>query len=326
MEDTLSDLLTASLENLIEEWKKQNIDDKVIQKRIDGIDYVKVTDALLKKRSDDLYTYVDSNMYKIVAEQKTYADEFVVHQEQKWGDCFCASYAFYIVVIESVTSFSKLITQYRDEDQIREKRYTLLALQHMHARACQEFLEILHLIRYGFADGAYARWRSMYELCCNVNFIKKYGENIAKQYCEQSETENQKYDWTKGAIVEDGKEIKINSFADIQKYCEINEAWKKQYKVACMVNHGSPQGTFKRLANTEKSHTLLVGHSDYGIETPAVQSAISLLWITTLFYNSIRNADYMAHIYVFQKWVDKIKMLYTDAAERLNKQFPESEQ
>ena len=86
-------------------------------------------------------------------------------------------------------------------------------------------------MKLGFADCAYARWRSMYELCCNAAFIKKHGEIIAKQYVEQSQTDEHKYSWTKGAKKDDGTELKITTFQGIQDNCDVDEAWKKQYTV-----------------------------------------------------------------------------------------------
>ena len=58
------------------------------------------------------------------------------------------------------------------------------------------------MIRLGFADGAYARWRSLYELCVYADFIKHQGEQIAKQYIEQSETDESNCRWAKGAVDE----------------------------------------------------------------------------------------------------------------------------
>ena len=52
------------------------------------------------------------------------------------------------------------------------RKFMFLALQHLHGRACQMFLEILTLLRNGFGDCAYARWRSLYELNCTAYFIK----------------------------------------------------------------------------------------------------------------------------------------------------------
>lgn len=155
------------------------------------------------------------------------------------------------------------------------------------------------IMKLGFADCAYARWRSMYELCCNAAFIKKHGEIIAKQYFEQSQTDEHKYSWTKGAKKDDGTELKITTFQGIQDNCDVDEAWKKQYKLACFVNHGSPQGTFKRLSLMDEQSLIVVGQSDYGITTPAEHSAISLQWITSMFLSVFPCLDALAHAIAF---------------------------
>jgi hypothetical protein len=56
------------------------------------------------------------------------------------------------------------------------------ALARLHARSCQISLEVLTLIRNGFADGAYARWRTLHEIAVVALFISKYGEEIANRY------------------------------------------------------------------------------------------------------------------------------------------------
>ena len=52
----------------------------------------------------------------------------------------------------------------------------------LHARACQVSSEILVLLRSGFGDGAYARWRTLYELSAVSLFIGKNGQDVAVRY------------------------------------------------------------------------------------------------------------------------------------------------
>lgn len=84
----------------------------------------------------------------------------------------------------------------------------------------QEFLEIITLMKNGFADGAYARWRSMYELSIISSFIIQYGENVAKKFYEASETDD-RYEWARESKIFSTKKKHI-TFNDIQKACDIN--------------------------------------------------------------------------------------------------------
>jgi len=56
------------------------------------------------------------------------------------------------------------------------------ALIQIHGRGVQVAMEIHQLLKSGFADGALARWRLLYELSIDSLYILKREENIAEQY------------------------------------------------------------------------------------------------------------------------------------------------
>ncbi|MFC7164719.1 DUF5677 domain-containing protein [Halospeciosus flavus] len=43
-------------------------------------------------------------------------------------------------------------------------------------------MEIHHLLKGGFADGAFARWRSLHELSITTTFIKQAGSDTAERF------------------------------------------------------------------------------------------------------------------------------------------------
>lgn len=59
-------------------------------------------------------------------------------------------------------------------------------MQHIQGRALQQFIEIITLMKNGFADGAYARWRSMYEIAIVSAFITEKGEAVAEAFIQSS--------------------------------------------------------------------------------------------------------------------------------------------
>ena len=273
--------------------------------------------ALVNKATENILDEIKDKMFEISADHRALASVFIAHQESKWGTCFAASEAMYTIAIEAAEDYSKYVEENIDENKKESLKHTFLCLQHIHGRACQEFLEILYLMKLGFADGAYARWRSMYELSCIGCFIREQGEHIAKQYLEQSQTEEKSYKWAVGAIDVKGKRPKEWSFAEIQKSCEQKERWKDQYRLACFVTHGSPQGTMKRMSNGKTLNIVPVGQSDYGIATPAEHSAISLAWITNLFLNIFPYTDGIVYCKVINAWVDVIRDNYFFTHKRL---------
>lgn len=65
-------------------------------------------------------------------------------------------------------------------------------LANLHARACQVSSEILVLLRFGFSEGAFARWRTLYELSAVGQFIKKKGQKVAERYLFHNPLERSK--------------------------------------------------------------------------------------------------------------------------------------
>lgn len=315
---SLDQIFHEALSKQVEVWKSQGLTEQEIVKRIEA-NTEKAIRELVHTASEDYFSFFESHMTEIESKEKTNDIEFINHQEQIWGKCFAASRIMYVIAVEAAESYTKMVSE-KDASEVGNKYYTFVALQHIHGRACQEFLEIFHLLRLGFADGAYARWRSMYELCCCGQFIVTYGEQIAKQFFEQSETDQWKYEWTRGAVTPDGKILNIPNFNVLQDNIQIKEEWKTQYRLACKVNHGSPQGTFKRLSNYGGRNLIPVGHSDYGLTMPAVDSATILTWISTLFLNVFPTCEFEAYCLLLDKWTKYLRALYADTEKTV---FPE---
>ena len=316
MSDDLMEIFQQGIIEAANDMAEQGVSEQVIEERI----FKNLNTSLyelVKTSANDTVDFFKQHMYEIELEERANAAEFLARQEQKWGKCFAASQAMYTMAVESAELYSNYVINEIEDDVFLEKQFTFLALQHIQGRACQEFLEILVLMREGFADGAYARWRSMFELSCVATFIVKYGEKTAKLYYEQSETENKKFSWAAEALNK-----KKPTFKDIQDDCDLDPAWSNQYKLACFVNHASPQGTFKRLANgpamSESLHQIIpVGRSDYGIDVPAEHSAISLQLITIQFLMLFPHTDSRSRVLVLYKWVEVIRELYFTTHEKV---------
>ena len=62
----------------------------------------------------------------------------------------------------------------------------------LHGKSCQVTEEILLLMKYGYADGALSRWRTLHEVYVTMEFISKYGEDVAKRYLDYEIVESSK--------------------------------------------------------------------------------------------------------------------------------------
>ena len=307
MGDFLRNVMEDSIKSTIKRMVEDGTPQEEIIRRVEE-HKAPAVEAMLKEAVKNMTSYMHEHMFEAAREREAQDAEFLARQEQKWGKCFVASRAMYIIAAEVAQLFSDYVEEEINSDIFKQKQFTFLALQHLHGRACQEYLEILTLMKEGFADGAYARWRSMFELCCIADFINNQGEQIAKQYYDHSEIDGKSYDWAKS--VNDNKGKPVKSFAQVQDMCSISQNWKDQYNLGCLVTHASPQGTFGRMANGCATDMIPVGRSDYGITTPAEHAAIALSWITSIYLSLFPSLDGAAHIGVMNNWVDIIRELY----------------
>lgn len=89
---------------------------------------------------------------------------------------------FFEAFIEISGEFSQDIFNQRSKDLEIEKSFTWDALIRLVSRGIQIASEVLALLRNGFADGAYARWRSLHEVTVVASFIHMNGDETAEKY------------------------------------------------------------------------------------------------------------------------------------------------
>lgn len=278
-------------------------------------DTTDINDKILKEDTlnsgeeivNETVKFFEDTMYEVVFENRTEINEFLAMQEQQWGKCFIAFEAMYIMTVKAAEQYSKFALK---NEEYNEKKYLFISLQNIHGRACQIYLEILCLMKNGFADGAYARWRSMYELSVIAYFISKYGEVVAKSFLESANT-NDQYEWARKASCFKSFHKEYVRFADIHRTCKFEKkVWKTQYDLANKIIHATPQGTFKRLANKDNGGNTIVGPSNYGLTTPAEHSAISLAMISNVFMSIFPNRNSIIAIQYINRWIDVIRKYF----------------
>lgn len=303
----LRDTFMKIVEEKLSEVQTQEEAEKIIEK-IEKIDLTEVFMHMYINMANDTTKFMKDTMYEEVLRFRANEQEFLARQEQKWYRAFVASEAMYIMVLEATESYVEYVN-HLEQEELKKKQYTFTSMMHIHGRALQQFLEIITLMKNGFADGAYARWRSMYELTIISSFITMHGEKVAKAFIDSSETED-RYEWARSSGIFSSKKKWI-TFRDIESKCDIDtKVWNKQYVLANRVIHASPQGTFARLSNMGTRNFIPVGRSDYGITTPAEHSAISLAQITAFFFTIHSSGDSILAVKYINNWVDVIREMY----------------
>ena len=138
-------MLDDEINEYVNQCRKEGVRDEEIMHRIENIDFenyfIEATNNISQKNSE----YFVEKMHEIAMGERETMNEFLTHQEQLWGKCFDASLTMYVLTLEAAENYGKLIVEKASVEEKKNKQYTFLALQHLHGRACQVFLEILYL-------------------------------------------------------------------------------------------------------------------------------------------------------------------------------------
>lgn len=301
--DTLNEIL---LEH-VKELKSQSEIDEFYEK-YEKADFSELFSEMINDTSKQLVANAKSVMYENTLLFRCEESEIVARINQKWFKAFASSETMYMMVFEAVKDYSDYVKQIDDKE--REKsihKYT--ALKYIHGRGLQQFLEIITLMKNGFADGAYSRWRSLYELNIIASFISKYGEEVAESYILSHNTED-RYEWAR-ACGEFNSRKKYINFDDIRKKSNFpSDLWQQPYRVANEVTHASSQGTFNRLGTIDREEKISVGHTDYGLTIPGEHSAITIAQLTGLLLMVYPSGDSIVAANMINKWVDVVREQY----------------
>ena len=321
---------TSEFERIFQELLQRELDrckneeeQRKLLARLERADFDNLVRRVIKSISKSDFKTCKSEMFERVCSERLLSNEFKARQEQKWNKPLATSEMLYIMVLEAAEYYVEYVSRVADDER-RQKANTYWALRNIHGRGMQIYLEILELMKGGFADGAYARWRSLYELTIYGSFIAEHGEAVAKAFCEASESEEEYPNWAKTSGF--FKNTRGNlSFRRIEEKTNLNTAaWNKQYKLACKITHASPQATFKRLGNYPISNDsfIPIDRSDYGLTTPGEHSAVSLVQLSIMFFNIFPEGTTLARMITLNKWIDVVREAYFKTHDEV---FPEDE-
>lgn len=265
-----------------------------------------VADYMLNKIKKDLPSYLADGR----SDNKNLRDSI----NETWGKS--------LDLLEVLIGMSLEIGErYKDEDLTitDSNKYLYDALFRLHARACQTSSEILTLLRSGYADGANARWRSLYEIVIICFFIRDHGNELTKKYLDYQLIDSYKeilqhQEYAEILGYEPFSEEEIKEFVNIVKqlddeygteYKKGGYGWasailnKKKttfrdieqsidqehmrpfYKRASYNIHAAAISLFSQLGLHESDNIMLAGPSNLGLVEPCKSTAVSLAQITT---------------------------------------------
>lgn len=142
----------------IQEQFRQTIQEEDIEGDITQDDIEDATSEVIDSVGEDMYQQVRADDEGLQRLHETKAD-FETGIEERWGEPLELLERF---IIWSQETGEAINAEYRLQ-AAQEQDFAFDALVRLHARAVQVAMEIHHLLKGGFADGAFARWRSLHE-------------------------------------------------------------------------------------------------------------------------------------------------------------------
>lgn len=232
----------------------------------------------------------------------------------------------------------------RQEIQTVEDNNKFEILSRFHGKAIQISNEILQLLLSGLIDGAFARWRSIYEIFVFSNYLLKQEDIISErfinyQFIEDFKKEEFEYEITNVKTVQYNElkafieKLKLkygNNFVkkygwlsdDIQQkdkrfaYIEniaSDETFKKYYKESCTYVHSGADSFYNSLGfyyPNQSNKTIIAGSSNYGLDMPGKMTAILLTMVTTNLLSLNKSIDSVLTIDLLSKLMNDIVIAF----------------
>lgn len=288
--------------------------------------------------------------------QKTWQDgeraPFEINLDFRWGGAF----DFYRMLLTAAREKGEDYHNKFQRSHAKRNRHKREALSRLHARACRVAEEILVLLKAGYADGAMARWRTLYEITTVATLISEHDDELAERYLlheiveakraldayeksysdlgyrppSKSEAANTRrtFDAAKDRFGKSYCEpygwaahhLKTNGkwFSDLEKAAQ-HSHMRAHYKFASQNVHAGTKGIMNQLGLTDSQAMVLSGPSNAGLEEPGQNAAISLAQITVLLFGTSWKFDDIVMIKVFVELQNKTVEAFIKASRKLKR-------
>lgn len=247
---------------------------------------------------------------KVIDSVNNEEKQFIERNYNRWKSGFIKLEMLRQISLDAGMEFQKQFLKY---PQFEYDPLLGVLLRH-HANACRITGEIIVLLKNGYADGALARWRTLFEILITCLIIKKYGKEAAEDYIKHGVVKSvegmEEYQKTAAEMglepynEEEFKEaIKLKDFitqgenyyqwatkyagaSKLEKLREIvgMSKWSHNYKLASKHVHADYSEMKSLFAMSDaKQDLLLAGSSNSGLVEPASMTAVTFNQITATF-------------------------------------------
>lgn len=291
--------------------------------------YIEALASLPKVLEDSLLASGDQLFKKLVARwpaeyalQLEETGNFCAGVEERWGK----GLRYLRMLLTSARELGAETSKRHSKSKSMRRRYRRWVMQQLHIRSCQVMDEIICLLENGFADGAMARWRTLFEITVVAVLISDGDEDLAERYIAHDAVEaKREMDNYEANLVPLGFEPQsrarkravdgdhqgaLNQFGPAfahpygwaAKHLNTRKPTFKDlqvaaghvisscdYKTASFNVHAGARSLFFTLGTVGDASHLVAGRSNAGLGYPGSLAAQSLFHITTLYAMSLES-------------------------------------
>jgi hypothetical protein len=244
-----------------------------------------------------------------------------------------------------------------DESILSTNKAKFAALVRIHVRACRTANEILTLLKAGYPDGAFARWRTLYELAVIAFFLLANDDTVSERYLEHNTVLKYKQarEYQEAHLKLKYPSIDENELDDLKKeqdrLCKkYNDGFKNDwewipskllpnqnfralaekvslehlqpfFRWSSAAVHGLSRGFYSLgLTADSQDKILLCGPSNYGLADPLQNAALSLHQVTVCLLNLKPDFESLMEAYVMDAFVNDIMIKAVDVQKTIEKE------
>lgn len=360
---TFHEIFIDMLEEKIEDFKlTEHLSNKEIDEKVSSVIEKVFSDELLSKHAKDILNTLEPKAPIMYEENRLMMQEFESRLQRRWLDALYISQLFLTITTESTVELMEEIFEAGDKNTEPNLNFIPIFDSEMLLLQKQSIVlakEMLVLIKSGFSEAAFSRWRSLFEVSVIMKcFVKvmsdeeSKAETVAKEFYissiirekkillkkkksvnhlveeidkidldrERKEKLHIDYEWARNFInIRSGKKIYFNDLID---FSELNHL-KNEYQDACQYIHISPYGLHYQISQLSSNDKIVFGPTDYGLSRPLQLLLISLLSTTTNFLTIDYTIDRAIQIKMLNFIIDDSLELISNIDKKILDEFYE---
>ena len=343
-EDFNSLLITTAIEEYVK--LRGYFPDKDLDKIFDDIQ------EALPEISGDIVESIKQNINQPLNERRQLFQDLEVRRYERWQEPLDLFESLIRISEEEGEQYAKKL----EKSLLNTNKAKLTALVKVHVRACRTSNEILLLLKAGYPDGAFARWRTLRELAVVSFLLLNNNEIVSQRYLEhrtvmrfkeandydehylklgypptdKTALENLKKERDK-LIKKYGDEFKGDwgwascimakpTFTKLAKHVGLDHL-QPFFRLSSVAVHGLSRG-FDSLGLIPdlQNKTLLCGPSNYGLADPLQLASLSLHQITVCLLTLQPDFESLVELLVMHSFVKEIGVKAADIQKTIEKE------